>query len=295
MYLRKDAKLGLAIGCVLLAVIVVYVAVTSGPDQNTPQVTLTDEFGNPVNPTVDVAVDPAPPVVDQPVVEVTPPSDRTDPFALPATNPTPMAARTDHQAREDNWLLALNEGRVPPMMTQTPPLQPAPAPPVQPVDISPLQPVPALGTTSPIAVQPTTPAGAGGTVHIVQRGETLSKIAADAYGDARYYPHILRANPGLVPEKLRPGMRINLPDASEVRGGGSSAVSNQATTATVDSRTEYRVQPGDSLHRISQKLYGTADLAERIYQLNQSTIGPDRARLKVGQVLKLPQPPTAGE
>lgn len=297
MFLRKDAKLGLAIGCVVLAVLVVYLAFTSSPDQPAPQITLTDEFGHPLIDSTEVQVE-APPASSEPAPPAlvaqpdAPDQSVNDPFAAPA-DPSPVAARSEQQIREDNWLMALNEGRVPPMMTQTP-VPPSIQPSVQPADISPLQPVPPL-TAVPNALPSPAQSRTGATVHVVQRGETLSKIAADVYGDARYYPHILRANPGLVPERIRPGMRINLPDPAEVRGETGSSLAPQATTATIDSRTEYRVQPGDSLHRISQKLYGTTDLAEQIYQLNQSTIGPDRSRLKVGQVLKLPQPPTTGQ
>jgi hypothetical protein len=33
---------------------------------------------------------------------------------------------------------------------------------------------------------------------------------------------------------------------------------------------------------------------EKLYELNQQTIGPNPAALKIGMVLKLPEPPLAG-
>jgi nucleoid-associated protein YgaU len=53
------------------------------------------------------------------------------------------------------------------------------------------------------------------------------------------------------------------------------------------------VQPGDSLHKIALQLYGQSTKADRIYQLNKQMIGDDPHRLKVGQVLQLPDPPAA--
>ena len=52
------------------------------------------------------------------------------------------------------------------------------------------------------------------------------------------------------------------------------------------------MQSGDSLHKISMKLYGKIDMVQKIYDLNKSAIGDNPAKLKLGQVLKLPQPPT---
>jgi nucleoid-associated protein YgaU len=97
-------------------------------------------------------------------------------------------------------------------------------------------------------------------------------------------------------------MTINLPDASAVKSTAGASAAGEAqhasahipgsAAATIDSAHEYRVQPGDSLHKISIRLYGRFDQADKIYQLNKQLIGEDPHRLKVGQVLKLPQPPT---
>jgi nucleoid-associated protein YgaU len=99
-------------------------------------------------------------------------------------------------------------------------------------------------------------------------------------------------------------MTINLPDAATVKPAGAAGAGAEAdaqhasahipgtAAPTLDSSTEYRVQAGDSLHKISIKLYGRSGEADKIYQLNKQTIGEDPHRLKIGQVLKLPGPPT---
>jgi nucleoid-associated protein YgaU len=133
----------------------------------------------------------------------------------------------------------------------------------------------------------------------VQKGETFSTIAAAAYGSANYYPHIMRANPNVQANRLKPGMMIILPPASEVvpsekpsdvRTEASMAAHKTAAPA-IDATKEYRVVAGDSLHKIATNLYGKVGMVDKIYELNKSTIGPNPAALKVGMVLKLPEPP----
>lgn len=49
--------------------------------------------------------------------------------------------------------------------------------------------------------------------HVVQKGETLSKIAADYYGDKMVYPQIFEANKDILsdPNKIQPGQRLLIP------------------------------------------------------------------------------------
>src|SRR5262249_20846810 len=113
---------------------------------------------------------------------------------------------------------------------------------------------------------------AGSHTHRIQPGETLSSISTAAYGSPSFYPAIVKANPGIDPQRLKVGQTINLPDASAIKPSASDAthasahipaagtVGTAGTAAsaapTIDSTTEYRVQPGDSLHKIALKLYG---------------------------------------
>jgi nucleoid-associated protein YgaU len=120
-----------------------------------------------------------------------------------------------------------------------------------------------------------------------------------AYGNRNLYPAIMRANPNLDPKKMRPGMTIVLPPVAEVRPDSSnadrtsSATPASHTAGSLDSRNEYRVTSGDTLERIAMKLYGKRDMIDKLYELNKEKIGPDRDKLRLGMVLKLPEPPTA--
>ena len=49
--------------------------------------------------------------------------------------------------------------------------------------------------------------------HVVQKGDTLSKIAEEYYGDKMLYPQIFEANRDLLtdPDKIKPGQRLLIP------------------------------------------------------------------------------------
>lgn len=341
--MRKEVKLGFAIGGVVLAVLFVYVLViSSGPPQKknvslaTPELSpASPEQSSPSNPT-DAATG------------AKSDSDSTaanNPANPPASDPAsaaPGGAPSPADPNSDRWAKALQTGKLDPeklplMLTETP--VDRSTPPVAspgatavpgvtatPGASTPGAPVPSdqtasAATTDPptIAAQvlgsaPTTlPAGAspaltsGARTHVVQRGESFSTIAAAVYGSESYYPHLLRANPGIEPKKLRPGMTINIPDPAQVvmvtSPGGvlgaesqSSIGTSGATVSTlanpVDEKTEYRVRTGDSLYKVSIRLYGKSDRVDKLYELNKNVIGPDPAHLKTGMLLKLPEPPT---
>jgi nucleoid-associated protein YgaU len=156
--------------------------------------------------------------------------------------------------------------------------------------------------------QPATRSGgvAKAHTHKVQKGETFSTIAAAAYGSANYYPYIMRANPNVNARALKPGTELVLPDVSEVKGTGTTTTGEEKTSAKgeaipasfhktapapLDATKEYKVVAGDSLNRIAIRLYGKQDMTQKLYEANRSTIGDNPAAIKVGMVLKLPQPP----
>jgi nucleoid-associated protein YgaU len=129
--------------------------------------------------------------------------------------------------------------------------------------------------------------------HVVQQGEHLSSIALQVYGDARLYKEILKANPGLDERKLKPGTTLKIPDPSTFATAARTQQPAAKQEPAIDSAKEYRVAPGDSLHKIAVKLYGKPAKADDLYELNKDKIGDDSSRVKVGMVLKLPEAPTA--
>lgn len=49
--------------------------------------------------------------------------------------------------------------------------------------------------------------------HVVQKGDTLSGIAEEYYGDKMMYPQIFEANRDILtdPNKIKPGQRLLIP------------------------------------------------------------------------------------
>ena len=140
------------------------------------------------------------------------------------------------------------------------------------------------------------PAGGGGT-HIVKAGETLSSIALSAYGSSAYYPHILRANPNVNPNNLKLGTPLKMPHINDVKADvsaehGSEHSAGQPSAepeVKIDPSKQYRVQSGDNLYKIAQRVYGKSSYLDKIYEKNKALIGADSKRLKPGMILELPE------
>lgn len=275
--LRKDVKVALILGGGFLAVLLVYLALGSRPTDG--PVTIAEPPAELQPPIADRAAADRP---EQPVRVESP-----EP-AVVRREPTPEPATTPPPAGNDPWEAALFRNEIPstppPLMTQTP------------LEVPGITPAGRDGganePASTIVPDPAAATAVPGT-HKVQPGETLSSIAAHYYGDDRYHVAILKANPTVVPERLRIGQVINLPDPASVRGTLPNALARVAASdQPVDPTRQYRVQAGDSLNGIAKRLYGDANQWVRIYELNKQAIGENPARLRVGQILALPAPPT---
>lgn len=50
-------------------------------------------------------------------------------------------------------------------------------------------------------------------IHEVRKGDTLSKIAEQYYGDKMLFPRIFEANRDILkdPDRIRPGQRLRIP------------------------------------------------------------------------------------
>ena len=297
--MRKDVRLALAVCSVLLFAVLVYVLFFTGPGaKKTGPVTVggagggaialnnnggskprpsdspanstntgtanTDSHPTPVRP-ADTTLTPTPPVAP-----ATRPADTgSNPVAIVPPTPSPAADLTP-LARGENfdWGGALHGG-LPRNggVTADNIIVPAPAP--------------APGPTA--------------RKYLVKPNETLWAIARNEYGNAAYVNHIIRANPGIDPNRLRAGVTILLPEKTEVvpdTGTARLAVA-APTTRPIDPTTQYRVQSGDNLFTIAKKVYGNINRAGKLYEANKDLIGPNPNALKLNMVLRLPEPPTA--
>jgi nucleoid-associated protein YgaU len=245
--MRKEVKIGTAIGGVLVAVIVVSALVNKGHSKKHDDVAL--DVGKPSatgdqtgtadhSPAGDAGAiahptDPTPPSHD--TVGDAPTGGQVTPPPPPTPSHSDDSADASHSPKSGtNWQILLSAEHPDDMMpvrTHTP--DPASetgtggtvTPPVETrVDnggnssgSAPTPPTGSSGNTTGIASDPgtvITPRPAGPQTHRIQSGETFSSIAKSFYGDARYFGEIAKANPTVNPNKLKPGTAINLPDKS---------------------------------------------------------------------------------
>jgi nucleoid-associated protein YgaU len=302
--MRKEVRLGMTVGGGLLAIIVVGAVALNHKSKNHHGVDTTTAL---MNDSTGGSGDVGGQTTDDSAVKPLETPASTKPPAAAPTKPEQPIAKVE--SKHDAIDALLNGGSTP-LISRTPDNNPsagdgaaadrnAPSGDQSPISnlTDPNAPKAIIGPVSP-ATQPSS--GVAGThTHRVQKGETFSTIAAAAYGSANFYPYIMRANPTIDAKALKPNMVIKLPDISEVKPPEKAATKSEAvpaahkTEVTLDAATEYRVVAGDSLNKISIKLYGKIDMVNKLYEANKATIGPNPAALKLNQILKLPQPPTA--
>ena len=278
--MRKDVRFGLTIGGILVLVLVVWLV-------------LADHFGP--KPLQDLVVQP-PQTNDansspQPAV-----APQTQPVLTELPSPTtePTAAEAAPSPSRD-WDSALATGQMPRNSSADG------SPATQPISLSATIDTPGGGEATqaaaydPPATQPITETMQAGRsvarTHKVASGESFYTIAASVYGDGSLYTRLEDANPNVDAQHLRIGTVLNVPDLD----AGPSRLSTPADDSPqpqIDSSHSYRVQSSDTLVAIARKLYGKASAWQKIYDANHDVIGENPARLKVGMLLRLPEPPT---
>lgn len=315
LMLRKDVKLGLVLGGVVLGVAGVYLllsAVGGSKREGVEIATITPDEASTAAAGSANTVTPLPQPVRTSVTPVAPstsvagatgnaaPSNVSIPTSVSMTSSGTSSPSTQ---QDDPWAAAFETGRVSTTMTVTDnPLNRPTDPAVrrQALDSVAGRPSTATDTASSSSAStsstaPTSASGSSSTTpagtYTIQVGDTFSSIALDHYGESRHYLLIQQANPGIDPQRLKPGMTIKLPSLP-TRSTDATRDDTAGTPAPLDEARQYRVQIGDSLHAISTRLYGDISRWQKIYDLNRTQIGDNPARLKVGMILVLPEPPT---
>lgn len=273
------ARIGLAIGGLVLAGMVAYVLLPGGEKpQETPTEPAETEVVN-VTPPVEPAVSPVDPFAAPTTAfppTTLPSADPTVNISGPSTGPAPFATTLPTDTVDDIWER----------------LQPSHA------DVSPFgsttADVPAtssdwpdhtVSASAPGPVVSDEPANTMPRTYRIHAGDSFYSIAQKFYGSPKYVSRIQQANRGVDPSRLRVGQLINLPD---VDGQLAAASPSLSPRSAVPSGRTYVVQSGDSLRKIAQKVYRDESRWRDIYELNRRTIGSDPGRLKVNQTLQLP-------
>ncbi len=147
------------------------------------------------------------------------------------------------------------------------------------------------GTAQPDASRPTPPSQ-NYTVHRVQKGDTLWKLAQRYLGAGNRYQEIKNLN-GLKSDTIYPGTQLKIPAVAGETGnaggssntGGSAGQGNPESGAPSLSYTRYTVKRGDTLWNIARARLGSGSRYREIMQLN----GMRTDTIYPGQVLKLPK------
>lgn len=317
--MRKDVKLGFAIGGVLLAVAIVFALVnTAHPTKPNDEVAEGSGTSTTVQPESGTADSSKPAVVPEPATPAKP-----EPAVADAAKPEPAKADAAAEKKDSvfggstNWedsfktglpvMAASNTSVALPEPAEPKVTSPKPAGPVSvgapgvsfgsgrattPGDADDV--VRGSGNTAnqPVKIVATSSTARAATTHTIRAGETFSTIAAAYYGNAKYHKLITAANPRANSSNLKIGQIITLPAFDPKTEAAKTATVVSAAEKPVDAKKEYRVQAGDNLHRICMKLYGNPKNVDAIYTLNKAAIGSDPAKLKLGMVLALPAAPT---
>ncbi len=183
------------------------------------------------------------------------------------------------------------------------PVQPQPVnPPAAPTVVTTLTPPTQPTTVPPTNTPPATPAPKAAkakatnyTTYTVKSGDTLSSISGEWFRDVTRWKDIVAVNPGLSPQSLRVGQKLNLPSkagspAEKLAGGTTGAKAAKSASAATAGVSQHTVAAGETLASIAAKAYGTGSSAnwKRIYEANKSVIGANPSALKVGMKLVIP-------
>jgi len=93
----------------------------------------------------------------------------------------------------------------------------------------------------------------------VESGDTYMWIAYKLYGDYRRWRELAAANPGMGSKQLKVGTKIEY-------------IVPQDEYSWEEEGASYRIQPGDSLTKISRKLYGDSTLWTNLWENNKRMI-----------------------
>lgn len=111
---------------------------------------------------------------------------------------------------------------------------------------------------------------------VVQKGETLQKIAARELGDANQWRALIQWNPGVNPKRLKLGQELKVPPPARV------APSREATTTRL-----HEVVADDTLQSIAERYYGDRARWIDLFQANRDQLRAP-SDLKAGSKIRIP-------
>jgi len=158
--------------------------------------------------------------------------------------------------------------------------------------------------------------------HVIQPGDSFSRLAVKYFGHAKYSDLIENANPDKDPRKLRIGMKIVIPPGPQAEAGSTvapspaPAVLPSPSPSSVRSEPDapkpadasrmlsarrampppepaaaeraYTVKTGDNWETLSKRFMKTSNWTP-LYEHNKERLKGDRENLRPGLVIELPE------
>jgi nucleoid-associated protein YgaU len=277
MQMRRDVKIGIAVGLCVIALAVLYFVFADGAGR-------TEEQGTPA--------EGEQPGVDNNIVRV--PQPRPEPEIIrprvtpPSPEPEPVVEEPTTQPR------------VEPQTRTVQPTSPTPrvVRPYSPPRLTPVEPevpgVPEPSVGEPVHV--TRPQPSRPRLYTVQEGDDgFWAVSQKVYGHGKYWQLIRDANPTADSNALRAGQTLRIPALPEEERQPPSGPEPTpgSTRELAGGRRVYTVEKGDNgFWGISQKVYGTGTYARLIQEANPQA---DTGSLRPGQTLIIPPRPTEAE
>ena len=185
-----------------------------------------------------------------------------------------------------------------PPRVQTPTTRPATA-----VEAPPIGPT--VKPAEPVAAAPEPTA----QTHVLQKGESIARLAQKYYGSERFVPLILEANKQIRdPNRIPVGAKITIPPAPEgakpvaakpaaTEPKGVAAAPEQSSPSTVTTAgprqqppgtQAYEVTPDDNWNKIAARVYGSASRWPELFELNKRSANETPRMLRAGEVIYIP-------
>ena len=207
------------------------------------------------------------------------------PTAAPVAKPKPVASTEVYTVQDGDFLITIAEewfgesGRHDEIIALNPGVDPTK------LQIGQMLKMPRKSQPRTKPIDPTLAANE----YRIAPNDNYTKIARLLLGDEARASEIAALNPDLDPGNLQVGTIIKLP-SKQIKKPEPRPVKRPPLRA---GEKYYTVKPGDSLARIVGDFWGVQreDWVGLLYQRNKDTIGEDRAKLDLGQVLIIPVKP----
>lgn len=128
--------------------------------------------------------------------------------------------------------------------------------------------------------------------YVIEKGDTLMKIAEAQLGDAKQWKRIKEANPTIDENRLRVGDALVMPDVAATSAPSRAAPAKPDPAKPTDrangaAPTTYTVIDGDRLVKIARTVLKDENRWQEIFELNRDQLR-DANDIRPGMVLKLP-------